>query len=109
MKRIVLATAVVLAFIAAPASQAAIKSDSLVKALLQQAPGLRGEVLRLALSATQKASEEGLLKRRDLLTVIDYSLTSTKPRLFVFNLDKRKLLYSTLVTHGCNICCMVAT
>src|SRR5436190_12523540 len=102
MKRIVLATAVVLAFIAAPASQAAIKSDSLVKALLQQAPGLRGEVLRLALSATQKASEEGLLKRRDLLTVIDYSLPSTQPRLFVFNLATRKLLFRELVAHGRN-------
>ena len=102
MKRIVLATAVVFAFFAAPASQAAPKSESLVKALLQQAPGLRGEVLRLALSAARKASEEGLVKRRDLLTVIDYSLPSSQPRLFVFNLATHKLLFRELVAHGKN-------
>jgi len=102
MKRIVLATAVAFAFFAAPASQAATKSDSLVKALLRQAPGLRGEVLRLALSAAEKASEQGLVKRRDLITVIDYSLPSTQPRLFVFNLATRKLLFRELVAHGKN-------
>jgi len=106
MKRIALATAVVLACFAAPASQAATtsksKSESLVKALLRQAPGLRGEVLRLALSAAQKASSQGLVKRRDLITVIDYSLPSTQPRLFVFNLATRKLLFRELVAHGRN-------
>ena len=104
MKRIVLATAIVFAFFAAPASQAATKSksDSLVKTLLRQAPGLRGEVLRMALNAAQKATEEGLVKRRDLITVIDYSLPSTQPRLFVFNLATRKLLFRELVAHGKN-------
>jgi hypothetical protein len=104
MKRIVLATAISLAFFAAPASQAATKSkpDSLVKTLLRQAPGLRGEVLRMALNAASKAAEEGLVKRRDLITVIDYSLPSTQPRLFVFNLATRKLLFRELVAHGKN-------
>lgn len=102
MKRIALATAVALAFSAAPASQAATKSESLVKTLLRQAPGLRGEVLRMALTAAQKASSEGLVRRRDLITVIDYSLPSTQPRLFVFNLATRKLLFRELVAHGKN-------
>ena len=42
------------------------------------------------------------MKRRDLLTVIDYSLPSTQPRLFVFDLVARKLLFRELVAHGKN-------
>lgn len=72
----------------------------LAAALLRQAPGLRAEVLRLALHASGCAAEQGLVKRRDLLTVIDYSLPSSQPRLFVFDLAARKLLFRELVAHG---------
>src|ERR1051325_901619 len=104
MKRIVLATAVAFACLAAPQMRAAEqqKPESLVKTLIRQAPGLRGEVLRLALAATERAADQGLVKRRDLLTVIDYSLPSSQPRLFVFNLVTRKLLFRELVAHGKN-------
>lgn len=70
--------------------------------LLRQAPGLTADALRLALKATEKATQEGLVTRRDLLTVIDYSLPSSQPRLFVFDLAARKLLYRELVAHGVN-------
>lgn len=77
-------------------------SDGLVKSLVRQAPGLRTDVLRMALQAAQTAAEKGLVKRRDLITVIDYSLPSTQPRLFVFDLVARKLLFRELVAHGKN-------
>lgn len=77
-------------------------SDSLVGSLLRQAPELDSRVLRLALHAKECAAEKGLVPRRDLLTVIDYSLPSTEPRLFVFDLDARKLLFRELVAHGKN-------
>jgi hypothetical protein len=70
--------------------------------LLQQAPGLRGEVLRLAIDAAQHAAARGLVARRDVLTVIDYSLPSSQPRLFVFDLAQHKLLFRELVAHGKN-------
>jgi len=57
-------------------------------------------VLRLAFSATGCAAQKGLVKRPDLLTVIDYSLPSDQPRLFVFNVASRKLLFRELVAHG---------
>jgi L,D-transpeptidase-like protein len=77
-------------------------SETLVSSLLKQAPGLRSNVLKLALNAAGCASQRGLLKRRDMLTVIDYSLPSTEPRLFVFDLAKQKLLFRELVAHGKN-------
>ena len=103
MKRILTLSIAALALASAPEAYAATKtSDGLVRSLLKQAPGLRSEVLKLALDATHRASERGLVKRDDLLTVIDYSLPSTQPRLFVFNLATRKLLFRELVAHGKN-------
>lgn len=72
----------------------------LTSALLSQAPGLRSNVLQLALEATGCATKKGLVKRNDLLTVIDYSLPSSQPRLFVFDLSAHKLLFRELVAHG---------
>jgi len=108
LKRLFLTSAFALAFvIAIPEAQGASSepcksapAESLVKSLLPQAPGLRSEVLRLALDATECAEERGLVKRRDLLTVIDYSLPSSQARLFVFDLAARKILFRELVAHG---------
>jgi hypothetical protein len=107
MKRLLLAAATAL-LIAAPDLQAATAvigsnpSDAVISSLVRQAPGLRTEVLRMALDAAGAAAEKGLVKRRDLLTVIDYSLPSSEPRLFVFDLGARKLLFRELVAHGKN-------
>ncbi|MFL6248291.1 MAG: murein L,D-transpeptidase catalytic domain family protein [Thermoanaerobaculia bacterium] len=108
MKRLVLASVLAFSFVAATDAAAAKavhpsrSSDALAASLLRQAPGLRTEVLRLALDAADAAGERGLLRRRDIITVIDYSLPSTQPRLFVFDLNHRKLLFRELVAHGKN-------
>ncbi len=98
MKRLLFVTVVALAF--AVPMRAADSSDRLVASLVRQAPGLRPNVLRLALAAANRADERGLVQRRDLLTVIDYSMPSSQPRLFVFDLDTHKLLFRELVAHG---------
>src|ERR1700756_2341420 len=71
MKRLLLVIAVALAF--AVPMHAADSSDALVSTLVTQAPGLRADVLKLALTAPTRAADEGLVRRRDVLTVIDYS------------------------------------
>lgn len=77
-------------------------SDALVTSLVRQAPGLREQVLRLALNAADCAAEKGLVRRRNLLTVIDYSLPSSEPRLFTFDVAQKKILFYELVAHGKN-------
>jgi hypothetical protein len=72
-----------------------------LQVLKQAAPKLKEEVLRLALSAYDKASHLGLV-HKPILTVIDYSQASSQERLWVFDLSKEKLLYETYVAHGRN-------
>ncbi|HYN23050.1 MAG TPA: murein L,D-transpeptidase catalytic domain family protein [Thermoanaerobaculia bacterium] len=66
----------------------------------QRVPGLSPEVLRMALDRVACARSAGVSGRDDLLTVIDYTLPSTEPRLWVLDLEKGKVLYHELVAHG---------
>ena len=100
MKNLVLSIIVLFSAAGAFASCGNAPSDALVSSLMHQAPGLHENVLKLALNAETCAVQQGLVKRRDLLTVIDYSIESTQPRLFVFDLAAQRLLFRELVAHG---------
>lgn len=79
----------------------ALAAPSLQEALIRAAPTADPNVIRLAVAA---ASCAAVLDQRDAgrLAVIDYSRPSTEPRLWVFDLARRRLLYSELVAHGRN-------
>jgi hypothetical protein len=98
MKRLLLSIAVTVAF--AVPMRAADSSDAEITSLVTQAPGLRPSVLKLALAAAARAGDAGLITNRNLLTVIDYSLPSSQPRMFIFDLTAHKLLFRELVAHG---------
>lgn len=66
-----------------------------------QAPALDPEVLAFALEASTCAAKQGIAES-PILTVIDYSLPSTRPRLWVLDLERKKLLFRELVSHGVN-------
>ena len=72
-----------------------------LQSLSQTAPSLNKNVLKLALTAYHTAEEKGSVKK-PVLTVIDYSLPSSSQRMWVFDLNKDKLLYNTYVAHGRN-------
>lgn len=59
----------------------------------------RREVLDLALQAFRCGTREGRFPR-PVLTVIDYSLPSTEPRLWVIDLRHKRVLHHELVAHG---------
>lgn len=72
-----------------------------VAAVFPQSPeGLSPKVLAMALDAVDSAHARGVSGRDDLLTVIDYSLPSTTPRLWVLDLARGKVLFHELVAHG---------
>jgi hypothetical protein len=68
--------------------------------LSQLAPDADPQVLALGLSAMQCAQAHGTGGDARRLAVIDYSRSSLTPRLWVFDLGTRKLLYKELVAHG---------
>lgn len=72
-----------------------------VRTLIQKAPSLDPKVLKLALQAYNQAATKGVV-RKHILTVIDYSLPSFKQRMWIFDLNRKKLLYNTYVAHGRN-------
>jgi hypothetical protein len=76
--------------------------------LATAAPDLDRKVLDLALTAVDCARSSGH-DGHDVLTVIDYSLPSTVPRLWVFDLESRALLFRELVAHGKNTGADMAT
>jgi hypothetical protein len=81
------------------------KSNSNVKIevnhLASKAPELNKKVLTYALTAYHKATNNGAVKK-PVLTVIDYSLPSSKQRMWVFDVNHERLLYQTYVAHGQN-------
>jgi hypothetical protein len=74
----------------------------LVARLAEAAPAANPKVLALASRAADCARRQGLLDGFRHLAVIDYSLPSTQPRLWIFDVVRGQLLYQELVAHGRN-------
>jgi hypothetical protein len=57
------------------------------------------EVFELAMNGLQK---NDVIRNKKIITIIDYSKPSTVNRFLVIDLEKRQILYKTLVAHGKN-------
>ena len=77
-------------------------SERLVDALHRAAPSLDREVLSMAARAMTCTIRRGEPVPMRRLSVIDYSLPSTQPRLWVFDLERARLLFEERVAHGRN-------
>ncbi|GHA87419.1 murein L,D-transpeptidase catalytic domain family protein [Cognatilysobacter bugurensis] len=96
LPRPVVATPVIPAPSPAPPAAAV---DTRWHALRAAAPDLDAGVLALALEARECAARKGT-KTGDKLAVIDYSRPSTQPRLWVFDVERTRLLHREHVAHG---------
>ena len=59
-------------------------------------------VLKKAMTGYYALKNKGMLKNDGVLTIIDYNQPSVKKRLFVIDMDRNRLLASSLVAHGKN-------
>jgi len=75
--------------------------DALAAALAKSAPNADARVLELAVGAMKCAVAHGM-QRSPHLAIIDYSRPSTEPRLWVFDLLRKRLVFQELVAHGRN-------
>ncbi len=64
--------------------------------------GLSSKVLHAALHSYNWAESKGKVHNPNVLTVIDYTLPSTKKRLWLLDLKNNKVLMHALVSHGHN-------
>ena len=77
-------------------------ASALMTVDLANAGGIAPDVLQLAVGAVSCAVNSGDIEKPRTLTVIDYSLPSTKPRLWVFDVPSGRVLFNELVAHGRN-------
>ncbi len=64
--------------------------------------GLANEVFLLALKGYNKLDSAGQLEHPGILTIVDFSQSSKNKRMYVVDIEERKLLFNTLVAHGRN-------
>jgi L,D-transpeptidase-like protein len=76
--------------------------DGTFDALLRAAPRVTPRALLMALTALERLQLAGARVRSDRLMVIDYGKPSSEPRLWVFDLAFKRLLFEEPVAHGRN-------
>ena len=64
--------------------------------------GLTEEVLTYAYTGYQNLLKKGMISEPGILTIADFSKSSTKKRLYIIDMNNYKLLNHTYVAHGKN-------
>lgn len=77
-------------------------SNSLYDSLKLGAIGLSKQVFDYALTGFEYLKKNGRIANQDIISIADFSKSSTKKRLFVIDLKNVKVLFNTYVAHGMN-------
>ena len=64
--------------------------------------GLSKEAFETAVKGMEKLLKEGVAKKDDIISIVDFSKPSTSKRLYVIDLVNYRLLFNTFVAHGMN-------
>jgi len=62
--------------------------------------GLSKKAFEYAWTGYQKLLQVGKLNKKDVLSICDFSISSKRRRLFILDLEEKKVLVSTFVAHG---------
>jgi hypothetical protein len=62
--------------------------------------GLSKEAFDYAIKGRDYLAAQGKLQNSDILSIVDFSLPSSKKRLFIVDLKNNRLLFHTYVSHG---------
>jgi len=82
-------------------SEPSINND-IYSALNLSDSGLSRKAFDLAIKGLKKLNEEGKLQNPNIVTIADYSQSCNKKRLYVIDLQNKRLLFNTYVAHGRN-------
>jgi len=95
------------------ASEAAAKKAFEVKMVIREAvslydsmklekSGLNEKAFEYAWRGYHNLLKKGILNRTNVLSICDFTQSSRRKRLYIIDVQKRKLLYNTYVAHGMN-------
>lgn len=77
-------------------------SDSIYNLIGLGEYGLERDVFFAAYKGYQYLDSKGQIRRKNILTICDYSQSSNNKRLYVIDLHNSRLLFNTFVSHGKN-------
>lgn len=83
-------------------SEAELLSAMILDKIEDRTPAPQQEVIEMAISGYLNLVGEGKIDKGTPLSIIDFSIPSSKERLWIFDLEEGKLLYHSLVSHGRN-------
>ncbi len=74
----------------------------LYDAIELKAKGLSYEAFRYAMIGFYTLRDEGRLNGKNIISIIDFTKPSTQQRFYTIDLDRRMIIYHSLVSHGKN-------
>jgi L,D-transpeptidase catalytic domain len=75
-------------------------ADSVYNELHLASTGLATEAFELAYKGYSKLLQEGFVNVSNILTIADFSKSSSEKRLYIIDMEHQKILFHTLVAHG---------
>ncbi len=79
-----------------------LEAADLFKEMQLEDSGLNEKALEYALIGYHRLLKKGVLNRTDILSICDFSQSSSLKRMYVIDVPNRKLLYRSYVAHGIN-------
>jgi hypothetical protein len=80
----------------------ALEAADMFREMQLEDSGLNEKALEYALIGYHRLLKRGALKRTDILSICDFSQASSLKRMYVIDMQSRKLLYRCYVAHGIN-------